>query len=271
MLSVPSTDPDLLHVILLAVVQGLTEFLPVSSSGHLVLAGEWLGLEEPGLFLPILLHLGTLAAVLAVYRSDVALLIRELSRGELRETGLLVVATLPTVAVGLLLHSTIREAFGSVHAAAGGLLLTASVLTLGEGFRKRNSKEDAGGRAAVRPLDALLIGCAQALAILPGVSRSGSTIATGMMLGIRADRAARFSFLMSIPAILGATILEGKELLAEGALDGVSYGGPLLGLLVSALVGLAALRWLLAFVAKGAFRWFAVYCALLGTATLVFS
>ncbi len=266
----PPEELDLFQVLFLAVVQGLTEFLPVSSSGHLVLAGSWIGTTSPGLFLPILLHLGTLAAVLIVYRADVRGLIADLFAKRFGEIGLLIVATIPTVFVGLLLHSAIDEAFGDARAAACGLLFTAAVLWFSDSLRKRNLVSKQSGRTELTLRDAIVMGCAQAIAIMPGVSRSGSTIGAGMMLGIRPDRAARFSFLMSIPAILGATILEAKGLFGSST-SGASLGIPIAGMVVSALVGLIALRLLLAFLARGAFRWFAVYCALLGAGYLVFS
>lgn len=265
----PTTDLELIQVLILAVVQGLTEFLPVSSSGHLVLAGEWLGSEQQGLFLPIVLHLGTLLAVLVEYRKDLLHLILDLFRGKLDEIGMIVVATLPLVVVGLFVRGLIHDAFGSARAAAGGLIFTAIVLWLGEAFRRRTVKVESKGRTELRFKDAIVIGLAQSIAIMPGVSRSGSTIATGMSLGLRPDKAARFSFLISIPAILGATVLEGKDLLEQG-IEGMSFFVPVVGLLASAIVGWMALRWLLAFVAKGAFRWFSIYCGALGIGYLVF-
>lgn len=265
----PTTDLDLIQVLILAVVQGLTEFLPVSSSGHLVLAGEWLGSEEQGLFLPIVLHLGTLFAVLAQYRKDLLQLTLDLFRGKVDEIGMILVATLPLVVVGLSVRSLVHEAFADPRAAAGGLIFTAIVLWAGEAFRRRNVEAESKGRCELRFKDAIAIGLAQSVAILPGVSRSGSTIAAGMSLGLRPDRAARFSFLISIPAILGATVLEGKDLLDQG-IEGLSFFVPIMGLLASAVIGWMALRWLLAFVAKGAFRWFSIYCAALGAGYLVF-
>ena len=266
----PHTELDLIQVLILAVVQGLTEFLPVSSSGHLVLVGSQLGIEEPGLFLPILLHLGTLAAVLVVYRRDVLELLVGLTRGKWREPLLIVLATLPAVVVGLFLKDTIESAFGEARSAASCLLATAVILFAGDAARRRRANKEIDGRSELSALDAFVIGCAQAVAILPGISRSGSTISVALLLGLRADRAARFSFLMSIPAICGATLLEVKDLFETG-MDGLSLGVPLLGLLVSALVGWASLVWLLAFISKGAFRWFAAYCAIVGAAFLFFS
>lgn len=266
----PNTELELIQVLILAVVQGLTEFLPVSSSGHLVLVGDRLGITEPGLFLPILLHLGTLAAVLIVYRKDVLELLRGLTRGQWREPLLIVLATLPAVFVGLVLKSSIESAFGEARAAASCLLATAVILFLGDRARKSRVTKGDEGRAQLSVRDAFVIGVAQAVAILPGISRSGSTISVALLLGIRSDRAARFSFLMSIPAICGATVLEAKDLM-EAGLEGISWGVPLLGLVVSALVGWASLVWLLAFLAKGAFRWFALYCAVAGAGFLFFS
>jgi len=265
LLQPPSNDsdgPGLAALLVLALVQGVTEFLPVSSDGHLVLVQNWLAAGHGSLGMDVALHLGTLAAVLVVYRADLAALVRRLLAGDAREPLLILLATLPAAAVGLGLRAQIEGLFASSRVAALGLLATAVFLLLGERARRR------AGPAPGRPIDwreALWIGAAQALAPLPGVSRSGTTIATGLMRGIEAPAAARFSFLLSIPAVAGAVVLEVPDLVREGGF------GPelLLAVLVCFAVGVCALRFLIRFLGRGAFRWCAYYCLVLGTTALV--
>jgi undecaprenyl-diphosphatase len=255
---------------ILAVVQGITEFLPISSDGHLVLAQRALGLQSPGLGIDVALHLGTLVSVLVVYRRDLFRILREAAGGELRQVLLLALATLPVAVVGLLLKSQMESLFESVRAAALGLLGTAVILVIGEQARRRSDParhpERAPPRESVTARDALLIGLVQTVAILPGVSRSGSTIATGLVVGLSPQASARFSFLLAVPAIMGAAVLEVPE--ALGATQG---RGPWLVLAAAALagvVGYGALRTVLAFLNRGAFAWFALYCAVVGLCVL---
>ena len=282
--------PELAAVAILATLQGLTEFLPISSSGHLVLAEAALGLTEPGLTLEIVVHLGTLVSVLLVYRRDIQRLLAGLFEGAWREPMLVVVATLPTVWVGLVHGDQVSELFGSPRFAAKALFGTAGILLAGEWARRRNLARAVGDPSdtGTRPLEhlrgqlpgwwgALLIGLAQSVAVLPGISRSGSTIAVGLLIGLAPRAAARFSFLMAIPAILGAAILKLPEALEQGHAAGAGAPGQSglgLGSLafaagVSALVGWLALRLLLSFLGRGAFAWFAIYCVLLGGVALI--
>lgn len=266
-------DPELASVALLAVVQGLTEFLPVSSSGHLVLAQAGLGWSEPALALDVALHLGTLFAVLVVYRADLLGVVRDTLSGRPRELLQLVVGSLPAAAVGIGLGDRIEAAFHGPRTAGLGLLVTALVLTVGELVRRRRGSAAAapapraGGPAPIPWTWVLLIGAAQALAIWPGVSRSGSTIAVGLVGGLGAHAAARFSFLLSVPAILGASLLLLPEALAGE--HGPAAGTLGVGILLAAAVGWGALRFLLSFLGRGAFAWFALYCAVLGVAALL--
>jgi len=252
----------------LAVLQGLTEFLPVSSSGHLVLAQNWLGSDQAPLAVDVALHLGTLGAVLAVYSKDISKLIRGALRGELTEIGLLAVGSIPAAVVGLGFKDTIEGAFHGTGVAGTGLCVTALILLVGEVARRFRAGGDPDeGLPTWRA--ALVIGTAQALALVPGISRSGSTIAAGMCAGLSPARAARFSFLMSIPAIGGAALLELPELFSGGPGSLGSPGMPsewaLIGaVLLSGAVGWGALKLLLAVLQRGAFAWFALYCAAVG-------
>ncbi|MEE2940534.1 MAG: undecaprenyl-diphosphate phosphatase [Planctomycetota bacterium] len=263
--------PSAAAVLALAVLQGLTEFLPVSSSGHLALGRALLGVREGGLALDVALHVGTLAAVVAAFRRDVGRLLKDLFRGHLALWVWLGAATVPVALVGMLLKSHVEAASTSVTAAGVGLLLTSVLLLAGERARKGHeaSREvtDPSPVARPRPWDAVAMGCAQAVAVWPGVSRSGSTISAGLLMGVRAEEAARLSFLMSIPAISGAAVLELPAAVDEG-FGGISSGLVLGAAAVAAVVGFAALRTLLLVLRKGSFRYFAAYCATLGVAAL---
>lgn len=265
-------------VLVLAVLQGLAEFLPISSSGHLVLGRSVLGLREAGLALDVALHVGTLAAVVAAYRLDVRRLIGDVLTGRWHLFLWLVLATIPAGAAGMLFKDRIEAAAQTTHAAGAGLLVTAVLLTIGEWARGRNERRVAAtpepqaaveARIAHPPYRlAVLIGLAQVLALWPGISRSGTTIAAGLLLGLPGVEAARLSFLMSLPAVSGAAVVELPHALEEG-FTSVSPGWVAAAVVVAGLVGWAALRLLLLVLKRGAFRWFAAYCAVLGVATLV--
>jgi len=266
--SLLETGSDFVKLAAMAVVQGLTEFLPVSSSGHLVLSQAALGFDEPAIAIDVALHLGTLVAVLWVYRGALARVTLELFGGSPREALQILAASVPAAAVGLVLKERYEAAFHDPRMAGFGLLGTAILLTLGERARRRHASpaEGSGPDTSIEPplpwKHALLIGLAQGLAVWPGISRSGSTIAVGLWCGLPAARAARFSFLLSVPVIGGASIL----LLPEAFSSGVSGGAAALlaAMGVATLVGGLSLKLLLSFLGRGAFGYFAVYCAVLG-------
>ncbi len=263
-------DGDAWNVFLLAVIQGLTEFLPVSSSGHLALGKSVMGLEAGGMALDVALHVGTLGAIVWAFRKDVGALLRDPFEGRYLSWIWLVVATLPVAVIGIVFKDSITAAAGTAVAAGGGLLVTSAALLVGERSRRKFDApaSPADGPPLFRMRDALVMGFAQAAAIWPGVSRSGSTISAGLVRGLSAEDAARLSFLMSIPAISGAAIVELPGAIEEGF--GSLHGGVVLGAMVLAgLVGWAALRTLLLVLRKGSFPYFAGYCALLGTVALL--
>lgn len=263
-------------VILLAVVQGLTEFFPVSSSGHLVileaLFGTRQGTAGEGLIFEIAVHLGTLGAVLIFYREKVILLCkaacasilsgrggRERYRGELRYIGLVLLGTVPAGVVGALFHDQVAATFNSPSLAALLLVATGFYLLL---TRIR------GVRGSLVWQSALIVGIAQAIAILPGCSRSGWTIATGLLLGVGFAEAAEYSFMLSIPAILGALVL---HLVKEPVHMSAGSLVPLaIGALVAFLAGLAALKLLIGILNRGAFHRFAYYLLPVGIAALAY-
>jgi undecaprenyl-diphosphatase len=255
---------SLLQAIVLGVVQGLTEFLPVSSSGHLVLFQRLFGLREGVLTFDIALHLATLAAVLAVFREDVAAILKK-PFGKL--TGLIVVGTVPAVVVGLAFKDLFENLFESGESLGVEFLFTAAVLWWVESVRTRHKRLDRTTAA-----DALWVGTAQAVAILPAVSRSGLTIAGALFRGLDREWAARFSFLLSVPAILGAAVLDlpdaARAVRSSGGL-GVSPVGLALGMAAALVFGWIAIRWMLAVLRRGSLRGFAVYVAAVGVLVLV--
>jgi undecaprenyl-diphosphatase len=256
---------------LLGLIQGLTEFLPVSSSGHLALAGRLVEVPEQGMFFEVLLHVATLVAVVFYYRKEVAEMVGALPRlvaapttawrqeGPARRVVLIVLATLPTAIVGITLKDFF-EGFKANPSWVGAALWVTAALLLAA--RRRG----AGVGINLTVSGALLIGVAQSLAITPGVSRSGATIAVALLLGLSAARAARFSFLLSIPAISGAMVLQ----LKDGLPDQLPWTTAGIGFAVSLLSGYFALRLLVVLVERQRFAAFAPYCAVLGTAAILF-
>ena len=264
----------LLQAILLGILQGATEFIPISSSGHLVLLPWLLDWPEPGLAFDAIVHWGTVLAVLAVFWRDLYRLLgaglkslrtRSLAGPDARVAWWIVIGTIPAVIIGYLFQDFFEALFGTPVAAAGFLLVTGVVLSLSErlGARVREAEE-------MSWLDALLVGLAQAAAIAPGISRSGATIAAGLLLGVKRASAARYSFLLSVPAVLGAGVLSLLDLASEGGLAG---NWPLLAAssLAAAVSGYLCIRFLLSYLRRGRLYVFAVYVWLFGAASLVVS
>jgi undecaprenyl-diphosphatase len=263
---------SLLRAIILGLIQGATEFVPVSSSGHLVLVPWLLGWEEPGLTFDTVLHLGTLLAVLAYFWRDWWRLIVAWLRGlahwqwddpDARLAWLLVLGTLPAATLGFFLDDFFESLFGQPAWVALFLLVTAGLLAVSEWLGQRQRPlED------LHWLDALLIGLGQAAAIAPGISRSGATMAAGLGRGLERPAAARFSFLLATPVILGAGVF---QLLDLSALPDPLAQAPALvaGFLAAALSGYFCIWGLLRYLQRGRLYPFAIYCALAGSAALV--
>ncbi|MFC1481518.1 undecaprenyl-diphosphate phosphatase [Candidatus Neomarinimicrobiota bacterium] len=245
--------------IVLGIVQGATEFLPVSSSAHLVLGQHILNLKSAGLDLEVVLHLGTLLSVLIYFRDDILALITGLFKGGEQgrsvrgEIGLLIVATVPAVIVALTLDDVIEAAFDDVQLVGVALLVTTVTLASSR-LIKGTGSNLIGWRLA------LLIGLAQACAIFPGISRSGATIVAGLWLGLSADRAARWSFLMAIPAIVGAGLFTLLDL--EGMAIAPFY--LIIGFTASAATGYLVIGWLMNILRKGQLHYFGAYTLLVG-------
>ncbi len=245
-------------------VQGVTEFLPVSSSGHLVLAQRMIGLNPPGVLLEAMLHVGTLGAILIVFRKDLRELLNAVcGRGAVeqrKDVGLLLMGTVPVVAAGLLLRRFVEGSFASLWTVGLGLLGTSLALSLGHWARR------SAGRSQVSVRDAVTVGVAQAVALFPGVSRSGVTLSAGMTGGLSSHASARFSFLLAIPALAGAGALQLAEALRGTEL--VHWPGVALGTATAFVSGWLALRALLYLLRRGRFWVFAVYCAIVGLASI---
>ena len=256
-----------LEAILLGAVQGLTEFIPVSSSGHLVLVPEALGWGEPGLSFDVMLHVGSLIALLIYFSGDLLDLVRGFMAGDegsRRMVMLLAIGTIPAALAGLLLADFFEEQFKDEGAAAIQLLFTAAILVGAEQVLRFHEKRTARTGESLREMedlrtpDALAIGVAQALAILPGISRSGSTIAAGLALSVERDDAARFSFLLAIPALVGATILEVPELAGSS----LGFGAAVGGLVASLVTSYAAIWGLIRYLKTNTLYPFAIYCVI---------
>lgn len=269
------------EAIILGVIQGITEFLPVSSSGHLVLAQQWLGITGNALTFDVMLHAGSLVAIVVVLKDELVSVVQGVFGGRTAEARAgrklfwqLVVATLPLVVVGLVLRDWVEEAFSSIYVSIGLLFVTGAVLlyadrasdTRGAGFTRYGNK--AGSAQVTTWMQAMWMGVAQAFAVLPGLSRSGITMSTGMVTGLSRESAARFSFLMSIPAILGATILESRVLLKGDVTSAAGTTAIVVGTVVSAVVTYFAVVLFLRFVRNGRLAPFAYYTWLLGGAML---
>lgn len=248
----------MLHDIILGLVQGLTEFLPVSSSGHLVIVPGVLGWTEPPLGLTVMLHMGTLVALLIYFRNEIMGLVLGLFGKGLdpaqarRIIGFLVIGTIPAVIAGLAFKSFFERSFERPYESCIELVITGFILV---------GTERLGERAARHALDAPRaagIGVAQAIAILPGISRSGSTIGAGLWFGLTREEATRFSFLLSIPAIGGAGVLD----LSKGDLD--TSVSALVGTVVAGVAGYLSIAYLLSFVRTHSLRVFAYYLFVAG-------
>ena len=246
---------------ILGVVQGLTEFLPISSSGHLVIAQHFLNVNDGGLFFEVLLHFATLLAVVAVYRKDIVDLIK---RPFQKYTYILLIGTIPTGIIGLVFKDSFEQMFSSVTIVGYMLLVTGFILLAAEFFSGIifTSPE-------VKYWQGFVVGIAQGLAITPGISRSGTTIATGILLGLDRKEAARFSFLLSIPAILGASILEMKDLTLSTAMSVGLILPYAVGFAAAAVSGYLAIKLLLGMLTKGKLYYFSIYCWLLGSVAIL--
>ena len=260
---------ELFQVIILALLQGLTEFLPISSSAHLILPSQVLGWSDQGLAFDVGVHVGTLAAVVWYFRADVAKLACAWGASckgqhcqDSKLAWLVAIATLPAIAMGLLVNEVIDQHLRSMLVIAGTTIIFGAVLCWADLFRSESRS-----LSSLSFKDAVLIGCAQALALIPGTSRSGITISAALLLGLNRQSAARFSFLLSIPVILGAGLLKTLELIAMGEQAPWLMVG--LGTLIAGISAYSCIHLFLKWLDKIGMLPFVVYRMILGVALLL--
>lgn len=272
-----------LEALIMGIFQGLTEFLPVSSSGHLALAGSLLGVNDPDQILTftVAVHVATVCSTLFILWKEVAWIFKGLfktgdaivpsqhgirSLNEEQNYALnIIISMIPIGIVGFFFKDQIEAYFSSLMVVGVCLLVTACLLSFSY-FSKPRTKEH------ISMLDAFIIGIAQAFAALPGLSRSGSTIGTGLLLGNKKEKLAQFSFLMVIPPILGEALLDVKKIMEQGmetAMSGISTTALITGFAAAFITGCLACKWMINIVKRGKLIYFAIYCAIVGLATII--
>ena len=258
----------IIEAIILGIVQGLTEFLPVSSSGHIELGTVLLGVQsKDNLLFSVVVHSATALSTIVVFRQDIADLFRGLFQFQWNESvqyiAKLLVSMIPVGLIGVFYKDQIEAFFGGDVLLVGFmLLLTATLLAMTYYSRKEGGK--------VTYFKAIIIGMAQAIAILPGISRSGATIATALLIGVEKEKAARFSFLMVLIPIMGASLLEVKDFVeAPDQVSSISGLALLLGFVAAFVAGLLACKWMISIVKKGKLIYFAIYCFIVGVIAII--
>ena len=262
---------DWLQALVLGLLQGLTEYLPVSSSGHLAIGSYLFGMDgEENLTFTIMVHVATVLSTLVVLWKEIDWILKGLFKFKMNDETKyfinIVISMIPVGIVGVFFKKQVEEVFGSGLLIVGCMLLvTAALLVFSYYTRPRQ-------RANISPLHAFIIGLSQAVAVLPGLSRSGTTIATGLLLGNEKAKLAQFSFLMVIPPILGEALLNVvKGLKGEETFGGMDTLPLIVGFVAAFVSGCIACKWMINIVKKGKLVWFGVYCAIAGAATIVFS
>lgn len=259
---------DVLDAIILGIIQGLTEFLPVSSSGHLEIAKAILGdesLPKDSLLFTVILHFATALSTIVIFRKDIGVLLRGVFQlkwnEELQFSLKIILSMLPATFIGLFYEEELEQLFGGNIRFVGAMLLVTAVLLLLADLSKKTSKN-------VTYKDAAIIGISQAIAMLPGISRSGATISTSVMLGNDKGKAARFSFLMVVPLILGKVA---KDILGgEITIESSNFAPLLIGFITAFVSGLFACTLMIKLVKKSKLKYFSVYCAVVGVVAIVF-
>ena len=256
-----------IEALILGIIQGLTEFLPVSSSGHLEIGNVLLDVRgSDNLLFAVMVHLATAVATILVFRKDILIIIKELLQFEWNESTIFTVkiicSMVPVFVVGVFFKDQIEAFFVGNLKLVGSMLLVTGGLLLFAHFKK-------GGDRSVSFGGAFIIGIAQALAILPGISRSGATISTALILGVDRTKAARFSFLMVLVPIIGASLLQFKDYLANPAEHAIQRSSLLIGFLAALITGYVACRWMLTIVRRGKLTYFAVYCFIVGILAII--
>lgn len=263
-----------IQAILLGLLQGLTEYLPVSSSGHLTIASHFLGVDgESNLAFTIAVHVATVLSTLVILWKEIVWLLKGIFRtnepfwnAERRYALAILVSMIPVGIVGVFFKDYVEDIFGSGLLIVGICLIFTALLLSFSYYYKPRQKEEIGTK------DAFLIGVAQAIAVLPGLSRSGSTIATGLLLGNNKAKLAQFSFLMVIPPILGEALLDILKSMKEGTetvLSGISINALTMGFIAAFLSGCLACKWMIGIVRKGKLFYFGIYCFVVGAVLVV--
>ncbi len=270
---------DWLKALILGVIQGLTEFLPVSSSGHLTILSNLFGLSgEENLAMTVMLHVATVLSTLFILWKEVVWIFKDIfskqswnSYNDLNEGTKyainILISMIPVAIVGLCFKDAVENIFGSGLLIVGIMLLLTAALLAFAYFSKPRQREN------ISKWHAFIIGIGQALAVMPGLSRSGTTIATGLLLGNKKERLAQFSFLMVIPPVLGEALLDAIKIAENGfdtAMHGLSVGTMLIGFIAAFLTGCLACKWMINIVKNGKLIWFAVYCAIIGIVAICF-
>ncbi|MEP5612395.1 MAG: undecaprenyl-diphosphate phosphatase [Cyclobacteriaceae bacterium] len=258
-----------IEALILGIVQGLTEFLPVSSSGHLEIGSVLLKAQSSdNLLFAVTVHLATALATITVFAKDIVTLIRDVFKFQWNESTQFVVkigiSMIPVFLIGIFWKDEIEALFVGNIALVGSMLLITGGLLLFAHFKRNGSK-------AVGYVSALLIGLAQAFAVIPGISRSGSTIATGLILGVERSKAARFSFLMVLIPILGASLLEIMDYLDDPAIHSIEPSSLVIGFIAAYASGFFACKWMISIVKKGKLTFFAAYCFIVGLIAIIAS
>lgn len=264
---------DWLQALLMGIFQGLTEYLPVSSSGHLAIAGELLGVEDPDkvMSFTVAVHVATVLSTIVILWKEIVWILKGLFHWngklnmEQKYALNIIISMIPIGIVGVFFKDYIEEAFSGL-VVVGCCLIVTSILLGFSYFAKPRTKEN------ISTLDAFIIGIAQAIAALPGLSRSGSTIGTGLILGNKKESLAQFSFLMAIPPILGMALLDVKDMMEVGVAEtmaGISGAALVVGFVAAFITGCLACKLMIELVKKGKMIWFAIYCAIVGIAVLI--
>jgi undecaprenyl-diphosphatase len=257
------------EALILGLVQGLTEFLPVSSSGHLEIGKVLLNVEVQGsLSFTVLVHFATVLSTITVFYKDILKLFSGLFQfkwnEETRYITKILVSMVPVLIVGILFWDEVASFFSGNLIMVGSALLVTALLLISTQFVK-------SGNRNIPYLDALLMGFAQVMAIIPGISRSGATISTGLLLKNERSDVAQFSFLMVLPPIIGAALLDIFSMSSSSSEVGISAGSLIIGFLAAYLSGYMACRWMINLIKKGNLYWFAIYCAIVGIISIIFA
>ena len=260
------------EALVLGIIQGLTEYLPVSSSGHLAIGAHLFGLSgEENLAFTVAVHVATVLSTIVILWKEIVWLFKDLFKWQWNEGTRYIVniaiSMIPVAVVGLFFKDKVEAIFGSGLVVVGICLLVTATLLAFSYFAKPRQRE------TISPFHAFVIGIAQAVAVLPGLSRSGSTIATGLLLGNKKEKLAQFSFLMVIPPILGEALLDVKDMAEMGvstAMAGLPTLSLVVGFLAAFVFGCLACKWMIDIVKRVKLIWFAIYCAVVGAATIAF-